>query len=255
MPILYDYTMKFSLIIPAWNEAAFLPDTLDVALKALREIEALGEHVGELIVVDNNSTDETASIASDLGVKVVFEPINQIARARNRGASVAMGEALIFLDADSQCSVELLQHVLNQLEAGSTVGGGSTIAADRPIEGAALRTLNFWNRIATSLCLAAGCFVFCRKDAFDQVGGFNTKVYAGEEIYLSRALKKWGRRRSMRFEIATVSPVVTSVRKLDWYNAPQLIRQALIVLIPGAVYSKALCKTWYGGGSRDNHKG
>ncbi|MFK7997609.1 MAG: glycosyltransferase family 2 protein [Granulosicoccus sp.] len=242
--------MKYSLIIPAWNEAEFLPMTLQSINATIKQLEAQSVHRGELIVVDNNSTDNTADIARANGATVVFEEINQIARARNRGAKSAQGDALVFLDADSQCSVQLLNYVLDLLEEGGTVGGGALIAPDKPIAGAALRALKLWNRIAIKGKFAAGCFVYCRKTAFDDVGGFDTRVYAAEEIYLSRALKKWGRRRSQQFHIATLEPVVTSVRKLEWYTSAQIVRQALMVLIPGAVYSKRLCKTWYDNGSR-----
>ena len=187
--------MKYSLIIPAWNEEEFLPDTLTAVQAAMSELASRSVHHGKVIVVDNNSDDATAEVARAHGATVVFEAVNQIARARNRGASVAEGDALIFLDADSQCSSLLLEHVLDLLSADTTVGGGSTIAPDRPVSGSALRGLNFWNKIALTAGLAAGCFVYCRKDAFDEVGGFNVKVYAGEEIYLSRALKLWGKRK------------------------------------------------------------
>jgi len=243
--------MKYSLIIPAWNEQAFLPHTLSRVNDAMAVLAERSNHHGELIVVDNNSTDDTASIAREQGATVVFEPVNQIARARNRGAACAQGDALVFLDADSSCSSELLEQVLDLLEAGATVGGGSVIAPDRSIDGAALRGLELWNQIALRAKLAAGCFVFCRKDAFTDVGGFNARVYAGEEIYLSRALKRWGRKNGMGFHIATIDPVVTSVRKLDWYSPVQLVRQTLMVLIPGALYSRRFCKTWYDHGSRD----
>lgn len=245
--------MYYSLIIPAWNEAAFLPDTLQSVNTAMQALQASSEHHGELIVVDNNSTDDTADIAREFGAKVVHEAHNQIARARNRGAAVANGQALVFMDADSQCSARLLEHVLDLLESGSVVGGGSLIAPDKEISGAPLRGLNLWNALAAKAGLAAGCFVYCRKDAFDEVGGFDTRVYAGEEIFLSRALKKWGRRKSMDFRIASVSPVVTSVRKLDWYSPKQIVGQAMLVLIPGAVYSRRLCQTWYGKGARNKH--
>lgn len=243
--------MKYSLIIPAWNEAEFLPFTLQSVGCAMQTLASESAHRGELIVVDNNSSDNTAQIAEAQGATVVFEGVNQIARARNKGAEAATGDALVFLDADSQCTAELLHHVLDLLEAGGTVGGGSLIAPDKPITGAALRALKLWNQIATKGKLAAGCFVFCRKDAFVDAGGFNTRVYAAEEIFLSRALKKWGRRHSQQFHIATLSPVVTSIRKLEWYTPAQIIRQALLVSIPGAVYSKRLCKTWYDAGARD----
>ena len=247
--------MKYSLIIPAWNEEEFLPDTLMAVQAAMSDLASHSVHQGKLIVVDNNSNDATAQVAKEHGATVVFEAVNQIARARNRGAAAAEGDALIFLDADSQCSSLLLEHVLDLLSADRTVGGGSTIAPDRPVKGSALRGLKLWNKIALRGGLAAGCFVYCRKDAFDEVGGFNVRVYAGEEIYLSRALKRWGRRHDMQFHIATVSPVITSVRKLDWYSPLQLVRQVLLVLIPGAVYSKRFCKTWYDSGSREKQGG
>ena len=62
----------------------------------------------ELIVCDNNSTDRTAEIARAAGATVVFEPVNQIARARNSGAAAATGDWLIFVDADSHPSADCL---------------------------------------------------------------------------------------------------------------------------------------------------
>lgn len=211
----------------------------------MREVAARSIHCGELIVVDNNSTDETAQLARAAGATVVFEPINQIARARNRGASIATGDALVFLDADSQCSATLLEYVLDLLETDKVAGGGSVIKADQAISGIARYGMQWWNWISYKGKMAAGCFVFSRRDAFDAVGGFNNQVYAGEEIYLSRKLKRWAKKHGMSFHIAQVSPVVTSVRKLQWYSSAQLVMQAVLVLIPGAIYSRRLCRTWY----------
>lgn len=230
------------MIIPAWNEAAFIGQSIARISAAMGQVNG---HQGELIVVDNNSSDDTADIARAAGARVVFEGKNQIARARNAGAAAATGDALIFIDADSWCRTELLQASLDGLAAGTVIGGGSTIAPDRPVGAAARRGMNLWNRIGTTFRLAAGCFVYCRRDAFEAVGGFSVRVYAGEEIYLSRALKKLAKRRGMTFEILEVAPVVTSVRKLDWYSPLQLARQTAIVFIPGALYSKRLCRTWY----------
>lgn len=237
--------MRYSLIIPAWNEAAFIANTLEMAKEAMLGIDQEGEYPGEVIVVDNNSNDDTARLAEASGATVVFEPVNQIARARNRGADAASGDVLIFLDADTSCSATLLRHVLDLMATGRVVGGGSTIAPDKPIPPTAMRGIRMWNALARTAGLAAGCFVFCRRDAFDAVGGFSERVYAGEEIFLSRSLKHWGRARRMSFEIITIDPVITSVRKLEWYSPMQLARQAMLVLIPGAVLSKRMCRTWY----------
>lgn len=242
--------MRYSLIVPAWNEAAFIGDTLQQVNAAIEQLHDSTKHIGELIVVDNNSTDNTAAIAREHGAAVVFEPINQIARARNRGASVARGQALIFLDADTVCSYRLLVTVLDRLASSKVVGGGSLIAPDREVAPAAWRAIAGWNWFSRRAKLAAGCFIYSRRDAFHAVGGFNERAYAGEELFLSRALKHWGRQRNMHFDIAIVDPVITSARKLDWYSSSQLARQVLLILIPGAIFSKRLCGLWYGDGER-----
>jgi glycosyltransferase involved in cell wall biosynthesis len=85
---------------------------------------------GEIIVVDNNSSDKTAEVANSKGARVVFEPINQISKARNTGAKLAKGEYLIFIDADTQVSPELLGLVLKKLRYYNCGGGGSTLVFD-----------------------------------------------------------------------------------------------------------------------------
>ena len=78
--------MKISVIVPAFNEEKLLAQTLGHLKEAIRVFERLG-CAAQLIVCDNNSTDQTSQIARDGGAEVVFEPINQIARARNTGAA------------------------------------------------------------------------------------------------------------------------------------------------------------------------
>src|SRR5579863_7951521 len=84
----------------------------------------------ELVVCDNNSTDHTAELARAAGATVVFEPVNQIARARNKGAEAATGDWLIFVDADSHPSLELFADVAAAIESGKYVYGGATVTLD-----------------------------------------------------------------------------------------------------------------------------
>ena len=72
-----------SVVIPAYNEAARLPASLARIRSAF---DASLPDAYEIIGCDNNSTDDTAALAERAGCKVVFEPVNQISRARNRGA-------------------------------------------------------------------------------------------------------------------------------------------------------------------------
>src|SRR5260370_32849597 len=81
----------------------------------------------ELIVCDNNSTDRTAEIAKGAGAQVVFEPVNQIGRARNAGAARARGDWIFFVDADSYPSVELFLDAADSLGSRRCLAGGGTV--------------------------------------------------------------------------------------------------------------------------------
>ena len=85
--------MKISIVVPAFNEEKLIADSLSSINSAAESFKKLKWEV-ELIVCDNNSTDRTAELARQAGAIVVFEPVNQIGRARNRGASVATGDWL-----------------------------------------------------------------------------------------------------------------------------------------------------------------
>src|SRR5882672_352802 len=74
--------MKISVVVPAFNEERLLPGSL-LSIRAAMEGFARFGWKSELIVCDNNSTDRTAEIAKSAGAEVVFEPVNQISRARN----------------------------------------------------------------------------------------------------------------------------------------------------------------------------
>ena len=110
--------MRYTLVIPAYNEAALLPSTLASVRQAMQACS----HAGELVVVDNNSSDDTAEVARAGGARVVFEAHNQISRARNAGAQASESEALVFLDADTRLPPGLLQTALDLLAGGACCG-------------------------------------------------------------------------------------------------------------------------------------
>ena len=103
--------MNLSVIIPAFNEADYLPATLESIQRASEHLQAQADVDVEVIVVDNNSTDDTATIAGAMGARVVHESVQGIGRARNCGASAAQGDVLVFVDADVTVSATLLEAV------------------------------------------------------------------------------------------------------------------------------------------------
>jgi glycosyltransferase involved in cell wall biosynthesis len=200
----------------------------------------------ELIVCDNNSTDRTAEIARDAGARVVFESVNQIARARNTGARPAMGEWLLFVDADSSPSEALFGDVLETIETGEVVGGGCTIE----LPGAPLVArawVGAWNLLSRTLSWAAGAFLFCETAAFRAVGGFNEELYASEEIDLSRRLK--ARFPDRGFVILHRHPLLTSGRKAELYTWREHLGFMWRILSAGprALRSREACSVWYDG--------
>ena len=87
--------LRFSVVVPAYNEAAYLPQTL----RALLRQDFPGAY--EVVVVDNNSTDARAGIAAAHGVRVVAEHERGVCPARQAGSVAARGEIVISTDADT----------------------------------------------------------------------------------------------------------------------------------------------------------
>ncbi|MFN7999123.1 MAG: glycosyltransferase family A protein [Bryobacteraceae bacterium] len=105
-----------SVVIPAWNRAAFLGEAI---------ASALGQEGGtvEVIVVDDGSSDETAEVAERFGepVRVLRQAHAGIGAARNRGVAAARGEWLAFLDADDVWPPGKLRLQRAALDADSTL--------------------------------------------------------------------------------------------------------------------------------------
>ncbi len=167
--------MKISLVIPAFNEERLLGATLE-RINAARVVFGAAAWDSELIVCDNNSTDRTAEIARDGGALVVHEPVNQIDRARNRGAAAATGDWLLFIDADSLPSPELFTDLVAAIRGGRCLAGGSTVCIEA---GPAARLISGgWNLLSRARRWMAGSFIFCEAAVFRRIGGFSTELYA-----------------------------------------------------------------------------
>ena len=212
--------MKISVIVPAFNEEKLFGASLTEINAAANAFTARGWEY-ELCVCDNNSTDKTAEIASKYGAKVIFEPVNQIARARNTGASIATGDWFVFVDADTHPSEKLFADVAAQISAGKVLAGGVTMRLDEKLFVAGLVT-HFWNYSSRLARLMAGSFIFVEAAAFRQVGGFSHEFYAAEELDLSIRLKKLARATGRKVVILHRHPILTSARKMRLYSGREL---------------------------------
>ncbi len=226
-----------SFIVPAYNEESLIGPTLAAIHAAARDS---GEPY-EVIVVDDGSTDRTAEVARECGARVVRVECRQIAGTRNAGAREAAGEILIFVDADTVIAPPTLRATLAALAAGAVAGGASLrLDGQIPWHGRLLLSLvRAGMRIGR---LAAGCYVFCTRAAFDAAGGFDERLYASEEIALSRALARHGRVVILR------ETVVSSGRKLRTHSGWEILQMMSAVARQGprALQSRDKLGLWYG---------
>jgi len=239
--------MRISVVMPAFNEERLIGESLRHVTVAMTAFSRR-DWQSELIVCDNNSKDRTAELARAAGATVVFEPVNHIARARNRGAAAATGDWLIFVDADSHPSAELFDDVAVQIQSGHCLAGGCTINLEGDYPSGKVIT-RLWNSVSRALHWAAGSFIFCETVAFRKVGGFNLELFASEEIDLSKRLKKLARAERKKIVILHRHPIVTSARKLRLYTAREHFAFLAKTILCGGktLNNREACHTWYDG--------
>ena len=225
-----------SFIVPAYNEERLLGATLDALHAAAR---AAGEPY-ELIVVDDASTDRTATIAADHGAALVSVAHRQIAATRNSGARQANGDWLIFVDADTIVNEAVVGAAIEALRGGAA-GGGAAVEFDGtvPLYAKLLLPVLVWS--FRSAGLAAGCFLFCTRNAFAAAGGFDEAFYGAEELVMSRALKRHGKFVVLR------QAVTTSGRKLRTHSVGEMLAvlARLALRGPRAVKQRQGMDLWY----------
>lgn len=239
--------LKISIIFPAFNEERLLGDTLEHTHRACAAFHRRGWS-SEIIVCDNNSTDCTSDIARAAGARVVFEPVNQISRARNRGASVATGEWLVFVDADSHPSLGLFEDVAVQIEQGRCLAGGAEVQINT--QRFIARFLNaVWNLISRWGRWMAGSFIFVETTAFRHLGGFSETLFVGEELELTERLKKLATEQGRTLIILRQHPLTTSGRKVELYSLREMAWFFLKALVARqqVLQSREACHPWYDG--------
>lgn len=213
--------MKLSVILPAHNEAKRLPATL----RALKTAAAEAALEYELIVADDDSTDETAARAREGGARVVRSGKRNIGATRNVGAKASAGDWLLFLDADTQPTAQALSGMAAALRGGAVAGGARMTWLEQPQPWILRWGLEGWNLVSRTMHWPAGGFYFVRRDAFEKVGGFDERFFASEEIHLTRALKKHGR------VVIVPGAAATSTYKMEKFTTWELVLFVLKLLV------------------------
>ena len=206
--------MKLTIIVPAFNEEAYLGSTLDSVQAGAAHLRDGSKVSIDVIVVDNDSEDETAAVARAKGAAVVHEPVRGIARARNVGARHAEGDVLVFVDADVVLPPTVLHAVHVAMSDPGCVGGGVDVEyrPERPFVGLYLRC---WRLLARLTGMVQGATQFCRRDVFDQAGGYDEKAWIGEDVDFYRALRRLARGTGRSVRLIRSPRVRPSCRRFD----------------------------------------
>ena len=239
-------TPRFSLVIPAYNEAAWLPALLDTVDTARAQYRGGAEAI-EVIVANNASTDATAMIAKARGCRVTNVEKRMIAAARNGGAALALGEIICFIDADSRMHADTFNAIDAVLAERNVIVGATGVRPERWSLGIFVTWL-----IAIPLVflmkMDAGV-VFCRRTDFEAVGGYDETLYYAEDVKLMIDLKRLGRTRGQHFKRPKGVLVITSSRKFDkhgeWHFLMMMPRICFWMLFDKSRGEKSTHAYWY----------
>ncbi|MCX6721202.1 MAG: glycosyltransferase [Candidatus Staskawiczbacteria bacterium] len=196
---------KVSVIIPARNEEKFLE-------RAIKSIRNQSYKNTEIIVVVNGSTDKTIEIAEKNSDKVLnFKDALGYNIPRNEGAKIARGEVLLFLDADTQLSNNVILQVVDNITP-TTVGTCLCRPDTKSIKARLFVAFkNFIHRTKIFKSVSSGGVIFCNKKFFFQIGGFGTEKNIGEFCgFIKKAEKNGG-----EYKYLTNCYAIVSMRRYE----------------------------------------
>ena len=193
--------MKISVIIPTFNEA----DNISFLIASLKKYG--GSNLQEIIVIDSlNSTDKTFEIAQNLGVVAVKSSKKGRAAQMNYGVSLAKGEILYFVHADTIINPDYSTDILQALSHGYHLGCYRNKFNSPHL---LLKINAFFTRFPFLWCRGGDQTLFISKSDFVNIGGFREDYVIMEDYeFIVRANK------ILKFKIIPKN-VIVSARKYE----------------------------------------
>lgn len=233
-----------SFIIPTLNESKTIMNTLNSITPFS------GDH--EIIISDGNSRDETVSLCRNHASRIMVhdgQTRQTIAMARNMGASVARGDYLVFLDADvvipevdiffeTALAEFRLRPDLVALTGKYRVTPEISTVADRAVF-TMLGLQFFLQNNVFRIGAAGGEFQMIDADAFREVGGFDEKLVAAEDMDLFRRLSRIGRTRFVNG--LTIFHTGRRAHEVGW---PKLLWQWFTNSVSVYLFRKSVSREW-----------
>ena len=232
---------RFSIVIPCFNEGQFIGRTLEsLSRQSFKNFE--------VIVVDNNSSDNTAQVAESYGVKVVHESHRGVCWARQSGTLASNGEIVISTDADTVFNEDWLEKIDSTFRNNDCIAvAGPCAYYDGPWWAKLYPKLLFgivatYSRITGNVFYVTATNLAFKKKVWS---GYDTSLtQGGDEVGLLKGLKKNG-----KMVFVNSNPVYTSGRRLHKglahaifitfiyhyiiaYNANRILKRTVIGMAP-----------------------
>ncbi|ROT98390.1 glycosyltransferase [Marinobacter sp. R17] len=171
---------KVAIIVPAYNEEKYI----GACLESLLNLKYPKDKV-EILVVDNGSADRTVNIAASYGVKVLKKENTKVGGVRNFGVASSSSEIVAFIDADCVAKEGWLSTAVNWLDNPKVgaVGGVYNLRV-RPSWVEKAWVLGTRTTDTPTKTLPGGSFLM-RRALFEELGGFDSNINAGEDSKLS----------------------------------------------------------------------
>lgn len=232
--------MVISVVVPVLNKIEFLRQSLDSIVAA-----AYKDGDAELIFVDHGSTDGSYELLLDYKRVAAIRQFlgGTIASVRNEGARLARGELLSFIDCDCVVPPEYFRALRLVLES----SGAAAIGCECDIPTPAHWTERTWHALhaldTDGFCHYLNSANFSvRRVVFEEVGGFDERLVAGEDTDICRRIREAGHRifeaRSLSVvHLANPKSVHAFFRKQKWHGSsvlsgtPSLLRSKATLMV------------------------
>lgn len=229
-----------SIIIPTLNEEEYLPFLLDSIKKQTFQNY-------EVIVADANSKDKTEQIAKERGCLLVQGGLPSI--GRNRGAEIARGELLLFLDADVIMPPDFFENILREFEAGRLDTASCFVSplSNKKIDDVLCGFSNLYYTINQHIKpQAPGYCILIKKNVHQRINGFNERIKIAEDWdYINKASRK------SRFGFLKNTKIFMSMRRFERDGkmnvALQRVLGTIYVFLFGGIESDIIFKYYHFG--------
>jgi len=187
--------MKLSIIIPVFNEAENIANTLE-------QLQTYRQQGHEVIVVDGGSQDNTIDLIQNMADQLLISKHGRAVQMNN-GAEQAQGNVLVFLHADTQLPDIADTFIVNAIDQGYQWGRFNVRLSGQKILFRIIETMMNWRSCLTGIA-TGDQVIFVQRKIFEQVGAY-PEIKLMEDVALSKQLKSFSRPACIKIRVKTSS--------------------------------------------------